>query len=382
MLRARLIAGVPADLVGSLTGLTEGRFPVAARARYADDLQEAEATKRVKRGQNAANVVATDDNRRRHRDLRPAGRAGGRRPTTARSRRSARTPSSAATWSSRTSTATATPTPTWAQIAKLLPRAQGGRDRPEARARAEGHDAERREGPEARRARIAGRQPAEAAPARPRPHQADAARPSDDDAAPGLGADQAAPVRAPRHAPARVRPAAWTSCWTPRPEGRRLRDLQELLLAPVRRRRQGRPAARLKAGSHVIGGTILGRVGRPDAGKGVAPEVRDPPGGQGRAADRPEADPRRVEAAGGHGDLPRLGPATSSTAATRRTASRSARSCCCPKPQLEKRVLADKRMEIYPGGRDDIKGGPDRPARAGHAGSTWPSPACGRRSPA
>ena len=43
MLRARLIAGVPADLVGSLTGLTEGRFPVAARARYADDLQEKEA---------------------------------------------------------------------------------------------------------------------------------------------------------------------------------------------------------------------------------------------------------------------------------------------------------------------------------------------------
>ena len=27
LLRARLIAGVPADLVGSLTGLTEGRFP-------------------------------------------------------------------------------------------------------------------------------------------------------------------------------------------------------------------------------------------------------------------------------------------------------------------------------------------------------------------
>ena len=42
MLRARLIAGVPADLVGSLTGLTEGRFPVYARARYADDLAEAE----------------------------------------------------------------------------------------------------------------------------------------------------------------------------------------------------------------------------------------------------------------------------------------------------------------------------------------------------
>ena len=46
MLRARLIAGVPADLVGSLTGLTEGRFPVDARARYADDLAEREALKR------------------------------------------------------------------------------------------------------------------------------------------------------------------------------------------------------------------------------------------------------------------------------------------------------------------------------------------------
>jgi len=40
LLRARLIAGVPADLIGSLTGLTEGRFPVHARARYADDLAE------------------------------------------------------------------------------------------------------------------------------------------------------------------------------------------------------------------------------------------------------------------------------------------------------------------------------------------------------
>ena len=64
MLSARLIAGVPADLVGSLTGLTEGRFPVAARARYADDLKEREATKRVKRGQNAANVVHSQDDRR------------------------------------------------------------------------------------------------------------------------------------------------------------------------------------------------------------------------------------------------------------------------------------------------------------------------------
>ena len=64
MLRARLIAGVPADLVGSLTGLTEGRFPVAARARYADDINEREAKKKVRKGQNAANVVESKDDRR------------------------------------------------------------------------------------------------------------------------------------------------------------------------------------------------------------------------------------------------------------------------------------------------------------------------------
>jgi hypothetical protein len=38
LLRARLIAGLPADLVGSLTDLTKGRFPVGAQARYAGDV--------------------------------------------------------------------------------------------------------------------------------------------------------------------------------------------------------------------------------------------------------------------------------------------------------------------------------------------------------
>jgi hypothetical protein len=62
MLRARLIAGYPPDFVGSLTGLTEGHFPVAARAKYADD--PAEQTKKVKAGENAANVVDGSPTRR------------------------------------------------------------------------------------------------------------------------------------------------------------------------------------------------------------------------------------------------------------------------------------------------------------------------------
>jgi hypothetical protein len=64
MLRARLIAGYPPDFIGALTGLTEGRFPVAARAKYADDPQEQLTTgKKVKPGQNAAQVVSGNANR-------------------------------------------------------------------------------------------------------------------------------------------------------------------------------------------------------------------------------------------------------------------------------------------------------------------------------
>ena len=63
MLRAKLIGGLPEALVGAITGLTEGRFPVAARATYADDIAERQALKRSKSG-NAANVVESSPTRR------------------------------------------------------------------------------------------------------------------------------------------------------------------------------------------------------------------------------------------------------------------------------------------------------------------------------
>jgi len=64
LMRARLIAGLPTDLVGSLTGLTQGRFPVHAKATYADDIDEREATARVAKGKNAARVVESSSTRR------------------------------------------------------------------------------------------------------------------------------------------------------------------------------------------------------------------------------------------------------------------------------------------------------------------------------
>jgi len=58
LVRAKLIGGMPAALVGSLTGLTQGRFPVAATATYADDLDEKRATRRVRSGNAAVPVEA------------------------------------------------------------------------------------------------------------------------------------------------------------------------------------------------------------------------------------------------------------------------------------------------------------------------------------
>src|SRR4051812_15163656 len=46
LLRARLIGGLPGDLVSSLTGLTQGRFPVAARSTYAEQLTRRELAAR------------------------------------------------------------------------------------------------------------------------------------------------------------------------------------------------------------------------------------------------------------------------------------------------------------------------------------------------
>jgi murein DD-endopeptidase MepM/ murein hydrolase activator NlpD len=58
ILRARYIGGLPADLVGSLSGLTQGRFPVQAKASYANDVRRTEA-----KGGNPAYVVESSSRR-------------------------------------------------------------------------------------------------------------------------------------------------------------------------------------------------------------------------------------------------------------------------------------------------------------------------------
>jgi murein DD-endopeptidase MepM/ murein hydrolase activator NlpD len=60
LMRAQVIGGLPADLVGSLTGLTQGRFPIPAKATYAGALRN--NGRRVRSG-NAAMVVQSDGQR-------------------------------------------------------------------------------------------------------------------------------------------------------------------------------------------------------------------------------------------------------------------------------------------------------------------------------
>ena len=70
LLYARAYGRLPDDLVSSLTGLTEGaHFPVAADARYADDIEAREALRRSTptRGRptgNAADVISSSPTRR------------------------------------------------------------------------------------------------------------------------------------------------------------------------------------------------------------------------------------------------------------------------------------------------------------------------------
>jgi murein DD-endopeptidase MepM/ murein hydrolase activator NlpD len=69
LLYANQYAKLPETLVGSITGLTEGaHFPVAAKARYADDISEREAAKRAQTSRsapgNAADVISDSPTRR------------------------------------------------------------------------------------------------------------------------------------------------------------------------------------------------------------------------------------------------------------------------------------------------------------------------------
>jgi hypothetical protein len=334
LLRARLIAGVPSDLVGSLTGLTEGRFPVYARAKYADDLSEKEAEKRFRRGQNAARVVESSPERRSINIFSRKGapviatndgvikkltgsslvlqdvygnryfyRGLGRVSTYYAVPKTDRDTSRAA----RVMKARKDPVPTAPASAGRVPE---GKSR--VRANATPSDA----GPS-----VAMKDRLFARPARPGARDAG-------------GLEQLLDSKT-----GKGRYETFRNYFS-RPPGLKAKDVR---------------LRRLKKGSRVIAGTILGRVGRPDPDRAAHLEFSIRPAGRGA----PLIDPKPIL------DGWKLLEATAIYRASGRNALYDpdgdgfsiGQILLLPKPLLQKRVLSDERIEVYPCGRQDIRSG-------------------------
>jgi hypothetical protein len=343
MLRARLIAGVPADLVGSLTGLTEGRFPIYARARYADDLAEKDAFKRVKRGQNAANVIESKDDRRGIQIFTSRGAPAvavndGVIKRIGQSRRLGRYVVLQDVYGNRYlyghlgSVARYYPVPKDdAETPTRIRAVKANRDpRPSTPASA-GRQPEDSDGaPKRKRARRRAPAPQASLPVKERLF----AHPGLPSARSNGGLEQLLDRKA--------KNGNFTSFknYFSRPFGLGSKDVR---------------LRRLKVGSHVIGGTILGRIGKTQARKAPHLYFEIRPAGRGA----PRIDPKPIL------DGWKLLEATAIYRASGRNALYGdsagglsiGQVLLLPKPLLEKRVLHDERIDIYPGGQQDIRSG-------------------------
>jgi Transglycosylase SLT domain len=350
LLRARLIAGVPADLIGSLTGLTEGRFPVFARARYADDLAEQQLLKRVRRGENAANVVESSDERRSIDIFAEPGAPvvavnDGEIKKIGRNRKLGRYVVLQDVYGNRY---------TYSQlgaVSRVFPVPREGAYDPDRSARAVKAHGEP-EDPQPDAPASAGRQ------------LDDSDRERERDRGPAPESHDAPKVSV----PVKERLFAHPSMKGARESG----GLEQLLDAKARRDGTyevfknyfSRPFGldpdkvtlrRLKEGSRVIGGTIIGRIGRTVPGMAAHVDFAIRPAGRGA----PRIDPKPIL------DGWKLLEATAIYRAAGKNALHGddvpgmsiGQVMLLPKPQLERRVLADERIEIYECGQDDIRSG-------------------------
>ena len=312
LMRARFIGGMPADLVGSLSGLTQGRFPVHAKAMYADDISERAATRRIARGKNAALPVESTSRR----GINIFAKAGSRviavqDGTIVKIGNSRRLGNfivlrdvygNSYTYAGLKKVATKVLVPkertqSKASIAKEL-------SLPKDKAPAKAASAGRNVGKAVKKVTDAAATVTESA--------ADAvakerlfANPTRENALRAGGKRQL------MESESTLADGVSSSSYFSGVYGLKKDDV---VLKP------------LVKGRRVIAGTVLGRIGAHLGRARTAHAVRDPARGPRRAADRPEADPRRLEGPRGHGDLPRAGQERRSSGRTPR-APRSARSC-------------------------------------------------------
>jgi Transglycosylase SLT domain len=354
LLRARLIAGVPADLIGSLTGLTEGRFPVYARARYADDLAEQGLLKRVQKGENAANVIESTDARRSIDIFAKAGAPvvavnDGEIKAIGKDEQLGRYVVLQDVYGNRY---------TYSQlgaVSRHYPVPKEGASDPDTSAqavKANGEEVKDLVKPSAPAS--AGRQldSSDRKPAR------DRGVVESEDSVRGGGAS----------APVKQRLFAHPGMEGARDAG----GLEQILDRKARRNGTyevykhyfSRPFGldpekvtlrRLKVGARVIGGTILGRIGQTVPGQAPHVDFAIRPAGKGA----PRIDPKPIL------DGWKLLEATAIYRASGKNVLHGddvdgmsiGQVLLLPKPQLERRVLADERIEIYDCGRDDIRSG-------------------------
>jgi Transglycosylase SLT domain len=350
LLRARLIAGVPADLIGSLTGLTEGRFPVYARARYADDLAEQQLLKSVRRGENAANVVESSDERHSIDIFAEPGSPvvavnDGEIKKIGRDQRLGRYVVLQDVYGNRY---------TYSQlgsVSRVFPVPRRGAYDPKRSARAVSANGEEHD-------------PQPVAPASAGRQLDDSDRERERDRG---------PVRESQDEPRASAPVKERLFAHPAMEGsRRFGGLEQLLDAKARKDGTyevyknyfSRPFGlepskvtlrRLKVGSRVIGGTIIGRIGSTVPGMASHVDFSIRPAGRGA----PRIDPKPIL------DGWKLLEATAIYRASGRNVLHGddvpgmsiGQVMLLPKPQLERRVLADERIEIYECGQDDIRSG-------------------------
>ncbi|HEX8206826.1 MAG TPA: lytic murein transglycosylase, partial [Solirubrobacteraceae bacterium] len=328
LMRARLIGGMPSDLVGSLTGLTQGRFPVAARARYANDVDAREAERRVAKGTNAAVPIEGDAKRR---DIKIYAKPGaavvavqdgkvvGRGHTRERGRFVVLRDSFGNTY-------------TYSHLGELATEHPVLRER--APAPSAGMYANPPKDPAPTQAASAGRQPAAEKKQRKRPAK-------------------------PRRSEPRVMKERLFA--SPSRPGAKLGGSdRQLVAAPSAEDAEllGLPASqvemkRLKRGSRVIGGTVLGRIGR--TSREQAPHVAFSIRPAGRGA--PRIDPKPIL------DGWKLLETTAIYRARKRNPffGRDAKTpsigqiLLMGKSELQQRVLNNPRIEVYECGRRDIR---------------------------
>jgi hypothetical protein len=314
LLRAKLLAGMPIDVVDSLTGLTEGRFPVAARARYADDIDERNAERKVKAGENAANVVNDDASRRAISIYSSEGAPvvavnDGRIKKVGRNHKLGRYVVLQDVYGNRY---------TYSGLGSIeryypVPKKNPGKTGNEARAvAAHGGD---QQGPHPT---VVTKKRVFAHPSRPNPRRAGGVEQMFDEQAANGGF------------------STYSHVFTP-----------DLGLNS-----KNSTLRKLRPGAQVIAGTLLGRVGRPDPKLAAHMEFGIRPAGKGA----PNVDPKPIL------DGWKLLESTAIYRAKGKNVLKDShvsigQILMMPKALLEKRVLHDERIDIYEGGRDDIRAG-------------------------